>query len=161
MRGLGVAYRVGGVDLPALRDVSFDIGRGEILGLVGESGSGKSTVAAAILRILARNGRITGGSIVFEGRDLTTLTSDQMRKIRGADIAMIFQDPLGSLNPTMSVGHQLLHVAASHPERARTGPRRSDGRIIELFARGRHPRSASSASTTTPISSPAACASGS
>jgi peptide/nickel transport system ATP-binding protein len=133
VRGLDVAYRVYGADLPALLDVSFDLDRGEILGLVGESGSGKSTVAAAILKILARNGRITGGSIVFDGRDLTSLTVDQMRRIRGADIAMIFQDPLGSLNPTMSVGRQLLHVAASHPERLGRDSKVARSRIIDLF----------------------------
>lgn len=132
VRGLDVAYRVGGVDLPSVRDVSFDIGRGEILGLVGESGSGKSTVAAAILRILARNGRITRGSLDFGGRELTLLSSEEMRRLRGADIAMIFQDPLGSLNPTMTVGRQLLHVATSHPERA-VVPRSARTRIIDLF----------------------------
>jgi ABC-type glutathione transport system ATPase component len=99
VRGLGVAYRVGGLDLPALRDVSFDITSGEILGLVGESGSGKSTVAAAILRILARNGRITNGSIDFGERDLGSLPPDQMRHIRGAEIAMIFPGPARLAQP--------------------------------------------------------------
>jgi peptide/nickel transport system ATP-binding protein len=133
VRDLDVSYRVGGADLTALRDVSFDVDHGEILGLVGESGSGKSTVAAAILRILARNGRITGGSIDFAGRDLASVSVEEMRRIRGADIAMIFQDPLGSLNPTMSVGRQLLQVAASH-QQGRGGTRAVRSRIMDLFA---------------------------
>jgi peptide/nickel transport system ATP-binding protein len=134
VRALDVAYRVRGTDLPALRDVSFDVEPGEIVGLVGESGSGKSTVAAAVLGILARNGRITGGSIDFRGRELTALGSEQMRRVRGADIAMIFQDPVGSLNPTMTVGRQLEHVAASHPDRLHGEPSTVRKRIIDLFA---------------------------
>jgi oligopeptide/dipeptide ABC transporter ATP-binding protein len=133
VRGLQVAYRVAGTDLTALDDVSFDIDEGEILGLVGESGSGKSTVAAAMLRILARNGRITAGSIRFGGRELTTFTPEQMRRVRGGEIAMIFQDPLGSLNPTMTVGHQLLYVAGSHPERTARSHNAIRSRIVELF----------------------------
>ena len=153
-------YRVGGVDLPAFRDVSFDLASGEILGLVGESGSGKSTAAAAILRILARNGRITSGTIDFGGRDLGSLAADRMRSVRGAEIAMIFQDPLGSLNPTMPVGRQLLHVAASHPGRlgdARSRPARESS---TCSAKSASPTRRND-SITTPISSRAACASGS
>jgi peptide/nickel transport system ATP-binding protein len=133
VRDLGVTYRVRGVDLPALQEVSLTIRRGEIVGLVGESGSGKSTVASAILGILARNGQISGGSIEFEGRDLTRLAPDSLRRVRGAEITMIFQDPLGSLNPTITVGRQIMKVAASHPEKSSgsTGARRR--RVLQLF----------------------------
>ena len=113
--------------------MSFEIRPQEIVGLVGESGSGKSTVASAILGILARNGRVTDGSIEFAGRDLTLLTPEEMRLVRGAEIAMVFQDPLGSLNPTMRVGHQLLRVAASHPEKSLKSLSARRARIIELF----------------------------
>jgi len=134
VRNLGVGYRVSGRDLPALQDVSFEIRPQEIVGLVGESGSGKSTVASAMLGILARNGRITSGSIEFAGRDLAVLGQEEMRLVRGAEIAMVFQDPLGSLNPTMKVGNQLLRVAASHPEKSPKSTAARRRRIIELFA---------------------------
>jgi peptide/nickel transport system ATP-binding protein len=133
VRNIGVGYRVSGHDLPALQDVSFEIRPREIVGLVGESGSGKSTVASAIIGILARNGRVTDGSIEFAGRDLTLLKPEEMRLVRGAEIAMVFQDPLGSLNPTMRVGHQLLRVAASHPEKSLKSVAARRARIIELF----------------------------
>lgn len=131
---LCVVYRVAGADLKALQDVTFDIEPGEIVGLVGESGSGKSTVAAALLRILAPNGRITGGSIEFAGDDLAQLSAERMRRARGADLSMIFQDPLGSLNPTATVGRQLMQVAASHPDRAPRSTAERRRRVIELFA---------------------------
>ncbi len=133
VRDLGVTYRVRGVDLPALQEVSFTICRGEIVGLVGESGSGKSTVASAVLGILARNGQITGGSIEFEGRDLTRLAPDALRRVRGAEIAMIFQDPLGSLNPTITVGRQIMKVAASHPEKTNESSAARRRRVLRLF----------------------------
>jgi len=134
VRDLGVSYRVRGVDLPALHDVSFTIGRGEVVGLVGESGSGKSTVAAAVLGILARNGQITAGSVEFDGRDLTRLAPEAMRRVRGAEIAMIFQDPLGSLNPTIRVGRQIMEVAASHPEKSARSNAARRRRVLDLFA---------------------------
>jgi len=133
VRDLGVSYRVRGIDLAALHDVSFTIHRGEIVGLVGESGSGKSTVAAAVLGILARNGQVTAGSIEFGGRDLTRLPPDAMRRVRGAEIAMIFQDPVGSLNPTITVGRQLVEVAASHPEKPTGSSAARRRRVLELF----------------------------
>jgi peptide/nickel transport system ATP-binding protein len=133
VRNFGVGYRVSGRDLPALQDVSFDIRPQEIVGLVGESGSGKSTVASAILGILARNGRVTEGSIEFAGRDLTLLKPEEMRLVRGAEIAMVFQDPLGSLNPTMTVGQQLLRVAASHAEKSPKTISARRARIMQLF----------------------------
>ncbi len=90
--------------------LSFTIGEGEIVGLVGESGSGKSVTGFSIVDLIKSPGKIVGGEILFEGRDLTKLNEDQMREIRGKDIAMIFQNPRGSLNPVLTVGDQLCQV---------------------------------------------------
>jgi peptide/nickel transport system ATP-binding protein len=94
--------------------VSFDIAAGETLGIVGESGSGKSVTALALLGILSRAGRVTGGRAHFGGKDLLSLRDDQLRKIRGREVAMIFQDPMSSLNPVLTVGRQIREVLATH-----------------------------------------------
>ncbi len=94
--------------------VSFDIGEGELLGLVGESGCGKSITALSIMRLIAEPGRIAGGSIRFKGEELTTASSERMREIRGNDIAMIFQDPMTSLNPVYTVGEQIAEALRLH-----------------------------------------------
>src|SRR3954449_5510909 len=88
----------------AVNGISFDISPGETLGIVGESGSGKSVTALALLGILPRAGRVTGGTAKFEGRDLLTLGDKELRKIRGSEVAMVFQDPMTSLNPVLTVG---------------------------------------------------------
>src|SRR5512132_3610739 len=91
----------------AVDDVSFHIDRGELLGLVGESGCGKSMTALSIMRLIAPPGKIVEGEILFEDRDLLKLSNREMRDVRGNDIAMIFQDPMKSLNPVYSVGEQI------------------------------------------------------
>lgn len=93
-----------------LDKLSFDIGKGEIVGLVGESGSGKSVTGFSIVNLIKSPGKIVSGEILFDGRDLTKLSEDQLREIRGKNIAMIFQNPRGSLNPVLSVGDQLSQV---------------------------------------------------
>ncbi|MCC7319764.1 MAG: ABC transporter ATP-binding protein [Rubellimicrobium sp.] len=100
--------------IPAVMDFSATILPGEALGLVGESGCGKSTVALAIMQELGVNGRITGGAIRFRGRDLTTMAPHDLRAIRGRDIAMIYQEPMASLNPAMRIGRQLMEVPMIH-----------------------------------------------
>jgi peptide/nickel transport system ATP-binding protein len=111
----------------AVDGVSFDVGAGETLGIVGESGCGKSVTALSIMRLLpARLGRTVRGSVAFEGRDLLGLDESEMRTIRGNRIAMIFQEPMTSLNPVLTIGHQIaesvrIHEGASPAEaRART-----------------------------------------
>src|SRR3982751_6914733 len=88
----------------AVNGVSFYLDKGELLGLVGESGCGKSITALSVMRLIAPPGRIVGGEIIFDGRDLLKLPGEEMRAIRGDDVAMIFQDPMTSLNPVYTVG---------------------------------------------------------
>ena len=94
--------------------VSFSIGAGELLGLVGESGCGKSITALSVMRLIAKPGKITNGSIKFKGEELTTVSEDRMRELRGDDIAMIFQDPMTSLNPVFTVGEQIAEALRLH-----------------------------------------------
>jgi oligopeptide transport system ATP-binding protein len=98
----------------AVNGISFDIGPGETLGIVGESGCGKSVTSLALLGILPRAGRVTSGTATFAGRDLLKLKDDQMRRIRGGEIAMIFQDPMTSLNPVLTVGRQIREALETH-----------------------------------------------
>ncbi|CAN5353934.1 ABC transporter ATP-binding protein [soil metagenome] len=98
----------------AVNNVSFYVDEGELLGIVGESGCGKSITALSIMRLIAPPGKIVGGSIKFKGEELTTLDNERMRKIRGDDISMIFQDPMTSLNPVYTVGEQIAEALRLH-----------------------------------------------
>ena len=101
-------------EIPAVMDFSCTVRPGEAMGLVGESGCGKSTVALAVMRDLGKNGRITGGRILFKGRDLVTMSDEELRHLRGSEIAMIYQEPMASLNPAMKIGAQLAEVPMIH-----------------------------------------------
>jgi peptide/nickel transport system ATP-binding protein/oligopeptide transport system ATP-binding protein len=107
VRDLAIAYRRGGTMLKVVDGLSFDIRPSEIFGLVGESGSGKSTVIRSLIRLLPANAVIGGGAVSFAGRDLLQLAERDMRRMRGRDIGMVFQDPLNALNPVMTVGEQI------------------------------------------------------
>jgi peptide/nickel transport system ATP-binding protein len=114
VRDLRIAYATRAGEAVVVPGVSFTLRAGEALGLVGESGCGKSTVALSIVRYLGRAGRIAGGRIRFEGRELTTLDEAGLRAIRGRRIAMVYQDPMASLNPVMTVGRQLMEAPMTH-----------------------------------------------
>lgn len=105
-------------NVEVVRGVSFSLEKGETLGIVGESGCGKTVTGLAITRLLPPNGKITAGSVLFEGKELTTLPEHEMRKIRGGDIAMVFQDPFTSLNPAMRVGDQIAEAIVLHQEKS-------------------------------------------
>ncbi|MFC6114791.1 ABC transporter ATP-binding protein [Sporosarcina thermotolerans] len=112
---LSVSFETYGADVQAVRGISFELNEGETLAIVGESGSGKSVTAHSIMRIVPMPpGKFVGGSIMFNGEDLTRKTETQMQKIRGKEISMIFQDPMTSLNPTMTVGNQIAESLIKH-----------------------------------------------
>jgi oligopeptide transport system ATP-binding protein len=114
----------------AVNGVSFEIGAGETLGIVGESGSGKSVTALAILGILPRAARVMGGHARFGGRDLLTLSDRELRRVRGAEIAMVFQDPMTSLNPVLTIGRQLREAIETHLGLDRKA---AEARAVELL----------------------------
>jgi len=118
-------------EIPAVMDFSCVVQPGEAMGLVGESGCGKSTVALGIMQDLGVNGRIVGGSIRFKGRDLCTMTEAELRQIRGSEIAMIYQEPMASLNPAMKIDRQLMEVPMIHEGVSADKAREMARRVIE------------------------------
>jgi oligopeptide transport system ATP-binding protein len=132
VRDLGVEFRSEGAVVRAVDGVSFDLAPGRTLGLVGESGSGKSATNLAILRLVPDPpGRIAGGSIRFAGQDLLALPDGEMRRLRGRRIAMIFQDPMTSLNPYLRIGRQLAEVLELHEGSTRREARRRAAAMLE------------------------------
>jgi oligopeptide/dipeptide ABC transporter ATP-binding protein len=130
VRRLTTVFDVDGASLRAVDDVSFQVRRGETLGLVGESGSGKSVTAFSILRIVQPPGRIASGQVLFKGRDLLALPEREMRKVRGAGIALVFQEPMTALNPVFPVGDQIAEAMLVHKVATRAEARR---RAVELL----------------------------
>lgn len=123
-------YTIDGV-MPAVDDVSFEVMRGETLGIVGESGSGKSVTALSVMRLVPHPpGRIIGGSIKFKGDELLTKKEYEMRMIRGNKIAMIFQDPMTSLNPLFTIGDQIVEAIITHQD---TSKKEARDRAIEML----------------------------
>jgi peptide/nickel transport system ATP-binding protein len=114
VRDLRTSYFTRRGELKAVDGASLRVGRGEIVGVVGESGCGKSALALSILRLVARPGRIVGGSVSLEGRELLSLPDREMREVRGGSIAMVFQEPMTSLNPVKTVGWQIAEAARAH-----------------------------------------------
>ena len=114
----------------AVEDVSFDVDQGEILAIVGESGSGKSVTSLSIMGLLAEPGHVAGGSLEFEGKDLATLSEKQYRELRGNDMAMIFQEPMTSLNPVYRVGNQIVEAIRTHEKVSKA---EAKDRVVDLL----------------------------
>lgn len=116
VRNLEVKFAMRRGELTALRDVSFSINEGERLGIVGESGAGKSVLAYSILKLISKPGYISGGQILFQGKDLSKSSPEEMRVVRGNGISMIFQDPMMTLNPVLTIGTQMTEALHAHRE---------------------------------------------
>ncbi len=130
VRDLRTTFPLDGRAVAVVDGVGFDVAAGEVLALVGESGCGKSVTALSILRLVPRPGRVAAGSVRLCGRDVLTLPVREMRRVRGADAAMIFQEPMTSLNPVASVGAQVVEAIRLHE---RVGAAEARRRTIELF----------------------------
>ena len=117
-------------EVKAVRGISFDVNEGEVLGIVGESGSGKSVTSLSIMGLLQYPGRVVDGEILLNGEDILTYSKDQMRKVRGKEIAMIFQDPMTSLNPVYTIGNQVMEMILEHEKMTK---REARARAIEML----------------------------
>lgn len=133
VKNLIISFRTQGGKVQAVRDISFDLYKGETLAIVGESGSGKSVTNRAIIGILAGNSIVEGGEIIYDGQDLLKISEDEFHKIRGDKIAMIFQDPMSSLNPIMKVGKQLTEAMLLKAGATRKNARRSFNGKLKLL----------------------------
>src|SRR3954451_22404496 len=102
-KDLCISYFTRAGEIPAVIDFDLTVMPGEAVGIVGESGCGKSTVALAIMQYMGKNGRIVGGSISYKGRDMTKMGQEELRRLRGSEIAMVYQEPMASLNPAMHI----------------------------------------------------------
>lgn len=133
IKNLHVQFSTYGGRVQAVRGVSFDLHKGETLAIVGESGCGKSVTSQSIMRLIPTPpGRITSGSILFKGQDLTKLPEKKMRDIRGADISMIFQDPMTALNPTLRVGEQISENIMQHENISKEKAKEKAFEMLEL-----------------------------
>ncbi len=139
--GLTVEFRIRGTWWPAVRDLSFDLARNETLALVGESGCGKSITALSVMGLVPKpQGRVATGRIVLDGRDITDLSEPELEKLRGDRIAMIFQEPMTSLNPVLTVGFQVSEVLRVHRG---LDAKAADAAALKLFEEVKNPSAAS------------------
>jgi len=133
LRGLTTTFQTAQGEISAIEDISFELNAGEILGIVGESGSGKSVTALTIMGLLPQPpARVAAGSVRFAGEELTTASSNRMEKIRGAGIAMVFQEPMTSLNPVFTIGEQIMETVRAHERMSASAQRE---RAIEMLDR--------------------------
>ena len=131
VRGLGIFFRIGAGEVQATRDVSFQLKAGERLGIVGESGCGKTVTGLSILGLLPRAQSRVVGEVRFEGRDLLTISPRQMRRVRGRQISMIFQEPMSALDPVFTVGEQIAETLRAHRG---MGKKEARERAVEALA---------------------------
>jgi oligopeptide transport system ATP-binding protein len=133
VKDLKVSFNTYNGEVQAVRGVSFDLNKGETLAIVGESGSGKSVTSTTLMGLLPKpQGFIKSGQILFEGEDLVKKSAKEMQKIRGNDIAMVFQDPMSSLNPTMKVGNQIMEGLIKHQNMNRADAKKKATELLEL-----------------------------
>jgi oligopeptide transport system ATP-binding protein len=131
VRNLETQFKTQDGVVKAVNNVSFYVNRGETLGIVGESGSGKSVTSLSIMRLIPNPpGRISGGEVIFDGQDLLKISEDEMRDLRGNRIAMIFQDPMTSLNPVLTIGQQIIESLVLH---LKLSAKEAQNRAIELL----------------------------
>jgi peptide/nickel transport system permease protein len=132
VRGLSVDFDTPTGRVRVVDDVSFDVAEGKIVGLVGESGSGKTVSSMAVLRLLpSPPAHVSGGTVRFNGKDLLAMEFDELRRVRGRDIAMVFQDPLASLDPSFTIGYQLMEAIRLHEKVTRAAARDRAGQLLE------------------------------
>ena len=143
VKNLQISFRTQGGIVKAVRNISFDLDKGETLAIVGESGSGKSVTSKAIMGILAGNSIVEGGEIIYDGQDLLKISEEDYHKIRGDKIAMIFQDPMSSLNPIMKVGEQLTEAMILKAKTGKKNARREFNTKLKLL--GKHINAADAA----------------
>ena len=133
IKNLCTSFLTSNGKVKAVRGVSFSLRKGEVLGVVGESGSGKTVTSMSIVKLLASTGIIESGEIIFDGQDLTKAGTKELRKIRGNRIAMVFQDPMCSLNPLMPVGKQIMEMMKEHNRNMRPAELKAESlRLLEL-----------------------------
>lgn len=132
VKELKTSFKTGAGEVQAVRGVSFYLEKGEALGIVGESGCGKSVTMMSIMRLLADNGRLAGGEIYFDGRDISNVKESEMESIRGNDIGMIFQDPMTSLNPVYTIGDQLIEPLLKHKGMSKAEAKKEAIKMLEL-----------------------------
>ena len=137
IENLNVYFKTENGRIQAVKDVSFEIGKGELVALVGESGCGKSITSLSIMGLTPRNCQVEAGSISLGGQELTAMSPDELRKLRGKDMAMIFQEPLTSLNPLFTIGYQLTETIRIHNQ---IGKKEAKERAIDLLKKVEIPR---------------------
>ena len=137
IEGIRTVFRTGSGEVAAVDGVSLSVAKGKTLGIVGESGCGKSVLSLSIMRLVPQPGRITSGRVMFDGRDLLTLPPGEMRDIRGSRIAMIFQEPMTSLNPVFTVGDQITEAMRAHDRSTSSAALKA--RAIDALTRVRIP----------------------
>ncbi|MCP5039358.1 MAG: ABC transporter ATP-binding protein, partial [Rhodobacteraceae bacterium] len=130
-KDLCISYYTRAGEIPAVVDFSLTVLPGETIGIVGESGCGKSTVAMAVMQYMGANGGIKSGSITFKDRDLNQMSEDELRRIRGSEIAMIYQEPFASLNPSLKISTQLMEVPLAHEDISKEEARQ---RAVQMLA---------------------------
>lgn len=132
LKDLKVSFFTPAGEVQAVREISWDLDKGEVIGIVGESGSGKSVSVYALIGLLTPPGKVVSGSIEFDGKDMLSLPEKQMQEIRGSDIAMVFQDPTTCLNPVFTIGNQLIEAILVHNKLSKAEARKKAIHLLDL-----------------------------